>query len=54
MTLRRHWLPHPVTSAILFVVWLLLNHTLSAGHIVLAATLGVLIPLFTRRFFRNR
>ena len=51
MTLRRHWLPHPVTSAILFVVWLLLNHTLSAGHIVLAATLGVLIPLFTRRFF---
>ncbi len=51
MSLRRHWLPHPVTSAILFVVWLLLNHTLSAGPIVLAAILAALIPLFTRRFF---
>ncbi len=51
MSLRRRWLPHPVTSAVLFVVWLLLNHTLSAGHIVLGAALGVLIPLFTRRFF---
>ena len=44
MLLKRFWLPHPVTSAVLFVVWLLLNHTLSAGHILLAATLGVLIP----------
>jgi len=51
MLYRRRWLPHPVTSTVLFVVWLLLNHTLSAGHIVLGAALGLLIPLFTRRFF---
>ena len=51
MSFRRRWLPHPLTSAVLFVVWLLLNHTLSAGHIVLGAALGTLIPLFTRRFF---
>ncbi len=51
MSSRRRWLPHPVTSAVLFVVWLLLNHTLSAGHIVLGTALAVLIPLFTRRFF---
>ena len=51
MPSRRRWFPHPVTSAVLFVVWLLLNHTLSAGHIVLGAALGVFIPLFTRRFF---
>lgn len=51
MASRRRWLPHPVTSAVLFVVWLLLNHSLSAGHIVLGAALGVLFPLFTRRFF---
>ena len=51
MSFRRRWLPHPVTSAILFVVWLLLNHTLSPGHMVLGAGLGVLIPMFTRRFF---
>ena len=48
---RRRWLPHPVTSVLLFVVWLLLNHTLSAGHVVLGAALGFLIPLFTQRFF---
>ncbi len=51
MSSRRRWLPHPVTSAVLFVVWLLLNHTLSAGHVVLGTALAVLIPLFTRRFF---
>ena len=51
MSIKGRWLPHPVTSVLLFVVWLLLNHTLSAGHIVLGAALGFLIPLFTRRFF---
>lgn len=51
MSTKRRWLPHPVTSALLFVVWLLLNHTLSAGHIVLGAALGISIPWFTQRFF---
>lgn len=51
MSAKRKWLPHPATSALLFVVWLLLNHSLSAGHILLGAAFGFLIPLFTRRFF---
>ena len=51
MSAKRQWLPHPATSALLFVVWLLLNHSLSAGHILLGAAFGFLIPLFTRRFF---
>lgn len=51
MSRRKHWLPHPATSTLVLVVWLLLNHTLSAGHIVLGAALAILIPLFTRRFF---
>ena len=51
MTLKQRLLPHPVTSSVLVVVWLLLNHSVSAGHIVLGAVLGWLIPLFTRRFF---
>ncbi len=51
MSIKRRWLPHPTTSVLLFVVWLLLNHSLSAGHLVLGAVLGVLIPLFTQRFF---
>ena len=51
MSFRRRWLPHPVLTAVLVVVWLLLNGTVSAGHMVLGAALGVLIPMFTQRFF---
>lgn len=51
MSLSERLFPHPVTSALLVVVWLLLNHSLSPGHVLLAILLGVLIPLFTRRFF---
>lgn len=51
MALRRRWLPHPALSVVLLIVWLLLNHTLSAGHIVLGTIIGVLIPMFTQRFF---
>ncbi len=51
MSFRRRWLPHPVLTAVLVVVWLLLNGTVSAGHVALGAALGVLIPMFTQRFF---
>lgn len=44
----KHILPAPLLSVILFVVWLLLNRSLSAGHLVLAAVLGIAIPLLTR------
>jgi len=43
--------PHPALSVALFLTWLLLNNTLAAGHIVLGAILGVLVPLFSRRFW---
>ena len=45
------WLPHPLMSAILLALWLLLNDTGSAGHIVLGTLLGLLIPFFTQRFW---
>lgn len=44
----KHILPAPLLSVILFVVWLLLNRSFSAGHLVLAAVLGIAIPLLTR------
>lgn len=47
----RFLLPHPLLSLVLFVMWLLLNDSTSAGHLVLGALLGVLIPLYTRRFW---
>ena len=51
MLSRRRWLPHPALSVVLLIVWLLLNHSVSVGHIVLGAVIGVLIPMFTQRFF---
>ena len=40
--------PAPLLSAMLFVVWLVLNRSLSPGHMVLGALLGLLIPVLTR------
>ena len=41
-------LPSPLLSVALFVLWLLLSRSVSAGHLILAAVLAVLIPLLTR------
>lgn len=44
---RFRFLPMPVHSLLLFVVWLLLNNTIAPGHIVLAALLAIAIPMLT-------
>lgn len=44
------WLPTPYRSLLLFVVWLLLNNSVSAGHVLLAAILAIVIPLATKPF----
>lgn len=41
-------LPAPLLSASLCALWLLLNHSIALGHILLGALLGLLIPLLTR------
>mgnify|MGYP002355462163 CR=1 FL=1 len=41
------WLPSPFLSALLFGVWLLLNQSVSAGHLVLGLVFAVSIPLAT-------
>jgi multicomponent K+:H+ antiporter subunit E len=51
MAKRRALLPHPLLSLVLLLLWLLLNNSASAGHLVLGTLLAVLIPLFTRRFW---
>ena len=50
----RRWLPHPWMSGILFVTWLLLTNSFSAGSILLAALLALAIPTFTRLFWTER
>ncbi|AAZ26632.1 Na+/H+ antiporter subunit E [Colwellia psychrerythraea] len=47
---RFKWLPAPILSILLFLVWLLLNNSVSAGHIVLAVILAIVIPLATSPF----
>lgn len=52
MTARR-WLPHPLLSLTLLLVWLLLVNDISVGHWLLGALLGWLIPLLTQVFWIN-
>ena len=40
-------LPAPLVSAGLFVLWLVLNGSLSAGHVVLGAALAIVVPILT-------
>lgn len=44
------WLPAPFLSLVLAGEWLLLNQSLSAGHIVLALLFAIVIPLLTHGF----
>ena len=43
--------PHPILSIILVLTWLMLNNTISAGHIVLGSIFATLIPWLTQRFW---
>ena len=40
-------LPAPLVSAALFVLWLVLNGSVSAGHVVLAAMLAIVVPILS-------
>ena len=44
-------LPHPLLSAILLVLWLLLVNELSVGHMLLGTLLGWAVPQYTARFW---
>lgn len=46
-SLLRRLVPAPLLSLVLLGLWLLLNRTLSLGHIVLGAVLALAIPLLT-------
>ena len=42
------WLPAPRLSALLWVMWLLLNQSVALGDVLLGALLAVLIPMWLR------
>jgi multicomponent K+:H+ antiporter subunit E len=43
----RTWLPQPRISLILLLTWLLLQNSVSPGHILLGAILGLMIPMLS-------
>jgi len=47
-------LPHPILSLTLWIIWLLLNNTVAAGHMVLGAILAIIIPLMTSSFWPEK
>jgi len=53
MSIKR-LLPHPIFSLVLLAVWLLLNNTLSAGHILLGSILALILPWATVSFWDDR
>lgn len=50
----KRWLPHPLLTPALAVVWLLLNNSLAPGQILLGLLLGWAIPRFTLPFWPER
>jgi len=46
----RRWLPYPLLSAALASGWLMLTGDLSAGHLLLATVLGIVIPRISAPF----
>lgn len=41
----KRWLPSPLVSGMLMLLWLLLNQSLELAHLLLGAGLAVLVPL---------
>ena len=50
----RNWLPHPLLTPTLAVIWLLLNNTLAPGQVLFGLLLGWAIPRFTLAFWPER
>ena len=51
MTSFRRLVPRPLLSLLLWVVWLLLNNSLAAGHVLLGLVLAIAIPWLTYHFW---
>jgi multicomponent K+:H+ antiporter subunit E len=51
---RQRWLPHPLLTLTLVVVWMLLLNSFTLGGFLLGTVLGVLIPIATSHFWPGR
>ncbi len=48
------FLPHPILTVVLWLMWLLLNNTLALGHMLLGAFIAFLIPFLSSAFWPER
>jgi multicomponent K+:H+ antiporter subunit E len=48
------WLPHPLMTLVLIVLWMLLLNSFTMGGLVMGAILGVVIPIITSNFWPER
>ena len=47
-------LPHPALSAMLLIVWLLMDNSITVGGIVLGGVFALILPKFTQPFWPDR
>lgn len=52
--MRRRILPHPMLSATLMVVWVVLANELSVGNILIGAVIGVAVAKLTSAYWPGR
>jgi multicomponent K+:H+ antiporter subunit E len=50
----RKILPHPMLSLLIVILWMLLVNKLALGSLVMAAILGIIIPLLTAPYWPGR
>jgi multicomponent K+:H+ antiporter subunit E len=50
----RRLLPHPILTAFIATVWIVLVNSLSLGHMLLGVVLGVIIPQLSSAYWPNR
>ena len=48
------WLPRPILTPVLMVIWLLLNNSVSPGQILIGLVVGWAIPLFTVNYWPEK
>ncbi len=53
-TFLQRWLPHPMLTVMLILLWLALANEFATGGLVMGTILGVLIPKYTSNFWPER
>lgn len=53
-SLGERWLPHPLLTVALVLLWMLLLNSFTIGGLVVGAFLGIVIPIMTSGFWPGR